>query len=141
MIAAVGRSLKVLEDLNRFTNAVLRAADPDYGVWQPNWALITGVATVQKMTLLAAKSANTKVAVNFDANVTPQAPQRIQLTADVSVVATSQSLTQCILNSPGPAFCTAMKVRTNWLGRRKFGALSSKTKVPPVEEFWERLTP
>lgn len=138
-IASVGRSLEVLEDLNRFTNAVLRAADPEYGVWQSNWALVTGVATVQKMTLLAAKSANTKVALNFNADITPQTPKKVQLTADVSVVATSQSLTQCILNSPSPAFCTAMRVRTDWLGRRKFGALTFQKQLPPAEEFWEKL--
>ena len=140
IIATIGRSLEVLEDLNRFTKVVLRAADPNYGVWQSNWALITGVATVQKMTLLAAKSANTKVALNFNADVTPQTPQKVQLTADISVVATSQSLTQCIVNSPGPAFCTAMRVRKDWLGRRKFGALTSSKKLPPIEEFWEKVT-
>jgi len=137
-IAATGRSLEVLEDLNTLTKAVLRAADPNYGVWQPNWAVITGVATVEKMTLLAAKSANTKVALNFKADVTPQTPAKVQLTSEVSMVATSQSLTQCLINTRSPAFCTAMRVRKDWLGRPKFGALAPQT-APPAAEFWEEV--
>jgi hypothetical protein len=140
-VVATGRHLSVLQDISRFTKPILQAADPDNRVWEPGWALITGVATVQKMTLLAAKSADTKVSLNFSGDLAPeQSPIKAKLTADVSIAAVSKSITQCIFNTPAPAFCTAVRVRKDWLGRSRV-ATAAPRPLPPENEFWEKLTP
>jgi hypothetical protein len=143
VLGIVGRRIQ------QFAADSLRAAILDAnrrGVWKEDWALINQVAHVDRMTLIASTTANTKVALGIGANVGPQTPFESTLTADVHIAFATQQLTQCIFVRPTVAFVGGLRVRDEWWRKRPsvYGVLSSKptqlamdAEPADREEVWE----
>ena len=79
LLALVDRRIAVLDDLDRFRRAILNSYH--WGVWKPDWALLTSVATVDRMTLIASTTSGTNVAMSVSGQVDPAAPLELKLTA------------------------------------------------------------
>ena len=107
LLAMTGRQLRPLEEFNQLRGPILSAYKR--GVWKPDWAVVTGVAIADRMTLLAAQTKHTDVTLSLSAVVTTGTPMEARLTAGVSVTATSQQLTQCITQTAMPVACTGGK--------------------------------
>ena len=140
VLALVGRQLTALDQIDHFREPILNAYDR--GVWRDDWALVTGVATVNRMTLLASSSANTRVALSLGGQVAAAAPLEVSLTADASIVGMNQQLIKCITVAPAVAFCTAIRVKSSWWADPKIGQLRiTKGKSDPLaashDAFWE----
>lgn len=141
LLAARGRTIDSLGELHRFRRPILDAYRRN--VWRPDWALVVSVARVEKMTLLASASRNTKLALSLGAEISPNAATEVKLTADVSIVATNQQLVQCIASHPITAFCTALRVKDSWWRSPDIGTLARGEDVPldaaqaSDDEFWE----
>jgi hypothetical protein len=78
--------------------------------------LVDSTAKVEKMTLLASSSFNTKVAFSLGATVAPDTLLEAKLTSDVSIVAANRQLVKCITTDPITSFCTALRVKDSWCG-------------------------
>src|SRR5690606_27329517 len=96
LLAVTGRTLTTLDELNQFRERILRTYRN--GVWRPDWALVTSVATISRMTLIASTSANTQLALSLGANVSANAALSAKLTSDVAIVATNREVTHSIVN-------------------------------------------
>lgn len=140
LLALTARQLQPLEELNRFRGPILLAYKR--GVWKPDWAVVTSVATAAKMTLLAARTRNTHVMLSLSGVVATGTPVEAKLTAGVSVEATSQQLTQCITQTVMPVACTGRRVRDPWW-RSPYVSDLAAVKLPQDVEaanddaFWE----
>ncbi len=134
ILALIGRSLSSLEDIDRFRRPILQAYAQN--VWQADWAFVTSVATVERMTLLASRTRNTNVALSLQGNLVSNAME-LQLTAGASVVATNQQITQCITTRPMEAFCSAIRVHEGWFSDPNIGALGRPSAKSG--DFWERV--
>jgi hypothetical protein len=144
ILAVDGRSLASLDRLDRFRRPILEAYNR--GVWKPDWALVTSIATVDRMTLLASRSSNTKIALNLSGDYA-HAVAKTELTTGVSIVATNQQITQRILTEPMVAFCSGIRVRDAWWkpwDPIKIGDLGDRTKQKDPDtasdaDFWENI--
>jgi hypothetical protein len=141
LLAILGREIKSLE-VNKLRAPILDAYNR--GVWRPNFAIITSVATVQSMTLIASTSKSAQVALSMGATVANAAALEAKLTADVSVSYTNQQLTQCILKKKTVAFCKALRVSDPWWKKPDVTVLSAVEKkkrgsalTAPDKKFWE----
>lgn len=142
LLAVTGRSLNSLDELDRFRRPILDAYR--WRAWKPDWALVTSIGIVKRMTLLAAESRNTKVALSLSGDVAAGAAAAVTLTAGASILAASEQIVQCIREEPMVAFCSAIRVRDTWWADPEIGTLKSRTApvagdaiaVAP-EEFWE----
>jgi hypothetical protein len=143
VLAFTGRSLSSLDEINRFRQPILNAYQ--WKVWKPDWALVTSVATVNQMTLLASSTRNTNVALSLSGKFQPNAPAEVKLTAGASIVAQSNQIIQCVTTEPMTAFCSAIRVRDHWWSSPGIGSLKKRV-VPkngtsvataPDKEFWE----
>jgi hypothetical protein len=143
LLAVTGRALASLDEINRFREPILGAYAR--GVWKADWALVTGIATAQRMTVLASRTRGTKVALGLAGEVTPNAPLELKFTADASILATSHQITQCIANEPLTAFCSAIRVSDTFWSSPTTGALAHRTIVKKDvaaaadAEFWEEV--
>jgi len=141
LLAIVGRIIESLDELHRFRRPILDAYKS--GVWTPDWALVTSVAKVDKMTLIASSSANTSVALSIGATVADTAAFEAKLTSDVSIVASNQQLIRCVIVEPAIAFCTALRVKDPWWRSPYVKTLESSVGTESSfaeakdEEFWE----
>ncbi|WP_031495312.1 hypothetical protein [Bryobacter aggregatus] len=143
LLALVNRKITVLEELDRFRQAILTAYH--WGVWKPDWVLVHSLATVDRMTLIASSSGGTNVALSISGNVDVAAPAELKLTAGVSIAATNKALIQSIVADPSSAFCSGLRVRDHWWSHPEVdatGALGYKGPIKPIaaasaEEFWE----
>jgi hypothetical protein len=140
VLAIAGRSLTSLDSIDNFRRPILDAYR--WKVWKPDWALVTSIATADQMTLLAARTAETKVALSLSAPVAPNAALEVKLTAGATIVATSSQITQCITTEPSVAFCSAIRVRDRWWSsptvRNLAKALPSMDPLSAAERhFWE----
>jgi hypothetical protein len=147
VLAVAERSLTTLDNLHRFREPILWAYDR--GVWGPDWAVVTCVAAVKRMTLLASRNPNTKIALTLSGNVSASEAAEAKFTAGVSIAAVSQQIFQCIMPEPMTAFCSAMLVRHPWWsvfpkvahlaapgGRKTIEDVRQATD----EQFWENVT-
>ena len=107
--------------------------------WQPNWALITSLATVDKLTLVASSSRGTNVALSARGTVDPAAPMELSLTAGVSISGANQELIQSITETPSVAFCTGVRVKKSWFSDPSIGDLEAIVRPPQEDEFWADL--
>ncbi|OLT79663.1 hypothetical protein BKG58_19735 [Mycobacteroides abscessus subsp. abscessus] len=142
LLALTGRNIRAFTEVNRYRQPILDAYRR--GVWRPDWALVTTVAYAERMTLLAASSSATKVALSLAATVTPASPLSAQLTAGASIAASNNELTQCITDSPGPVGCRALRVSDRWWRRPNVGELGKaaaddKVEDPSYTEFWQDI--
>src|ERR1700742_816775 len=141
LLALSGRRLDSLDELNRFREPILSAYAR--GVWKPDWALVTGVASAARMTLLAARAKDTNVAVSVAASVTPGMLADVQITTGASVRATSRDVIQWLTDRRTPVGVTAVRVRDPWWRRPGVGSLSKRAEVDwrgaSDEDFWEDL--
>jgi hypothetical protein len=140
VLALVGRELTVLDQVDGLREPILNAYAR--GVWRNEWALVTGIATVDRMTLLASSSANTRVALSLGGQVSAAMPLEASLTADASIVGMNQQLIKCITSIPAVAFCTAIRVKSPWFGDPNIGQLKiTREKGDPLtashDAFWE----
>jgi hypothetical protein len=140
LLAVIGRQLSVLDQVDRFRQPILAAYKR--GVWKADWALVTGVASVERMTLLASSSASSKVALSVGATVTATTPLEAALTSDVSISAMNQQIIKCMITQQSGAFCTAIRVKDSWFKSPEVGDLSlaGKHRDPTAaghDAFWE----
>jgi hypothetical protein len=139
LLAMLSRQLSTLADIDRFREPILNAYRR--GTWQPGWALVYEVATAAQMTLLAAMSRNTNVALSLSADAMPHVPDSVKLTAGVFVAQASSQIIQWIQREPGPVACRALRVRDSmW----RFWEKATLTTLggdevlrAPHDEFWE----
>ena len=103
LLALVDRRITALDDLDRFRRAILNSYH--WGVWKPDWALLTSVATVDRMTLIASTTSGTNVAMSVSGQFDPAAPLELKLTAGASVVAANRQIIQAVVSDPATAFC------------------------------------
>ena len=148
LLALRGLSINSLENTNRFRRPMLEANR--WGVWQPDWALVTSTAKVDRMTLLTSSSSNTKIALSIEANVASNANSEILITSNVKIAATNQKLFQCISTKPMTAFCSALRIKDSggWWRDPYINTLDSininEDKTISIddisdEEFWEDI--
>jgi|NGEPerStandDraft_6_1074524.scaffolds.fasta_scaffold76349_2 hypothetical protein len=140
LLAATGRQLLSLDEVNRFRQPILDAHQRK--VWKPDWALVIEVATAQRVTLVAARTANTNVALSLGATVAPSAGMEVKLTAGVSVTQTSEQVTQWVRSEPAVLACRALRVRDHWWRSPQVGTLAERAVLTDVDgatddEFWE----
>lgn len=141
LLALTGRVISPLEEINRFRDPILDAYKRR--VWKPDWALVVSTAQVERMTLIASSSSNTKVALSLNATVAQDAPLEIKLTSDATIVAANQEFVKCIIMEPATAFCSALRVRDPWWGSPGVGTLSkaNNKNITDIEDnqFWEDI--
>lgn len=141
VLAVTGRSLRSFEDVDRYRQPILAAYR--LGVWKPDWALVTEVGSADRMTLLAARAKDTKVALSLGATATASSGLKVQLTSGISIAAASKEITQCITDRRMPIACRALRVRDPWWRPAQVGDLSIAVSEPqdalsaPHDEFWE----
>jgi hypothetical protein len=143
VLAVLRRTLQNI-DVNVFRAPILDAYRR--GVWRENWALITTIGRVERMTLIASTTANTNVALSLGATVSSSAPLEAKLTADISIGYMNQQVTQCVTTEPTVAFCLGQRVRDPWWKSPEIGTLAAgRVASPndwesaPDEEFWESV--
>lgn len=140
MLAATGRQLRSLDELNRFRLPILSAYTRH--VWKPDWALVTSVASASKMTLLASTSRDTKVVLSVSATTATATAIEARLTSNASISATNQQVTQCITNAAMPVGCSGLRVRDPWwrspdISNLEAFAPQRDVEAATDEEFWE----
>ena len=143
LLAFTGRTLTVLEEGNAFRRPILDAYR--WKTWLPDWALVTGIGRVERMTLIASRSSHTNVAIAFRGDVDASASHEVQFAAGSTILAQNQELTQCIPDGPATAFCQAVRVRDAWWkiwGHPEIGtlekAVEAKEETAASDEgFWE----
>lgn len=145
LLAVTGRTLTTLDELNQFRERILRTYRN--GVWRPDWALVTSVATISRMTLIASTSANTQLALSLGANVSANAALSAKLTSDVAIVATNREVTHSIVNEPAPAFCSGLRVQERWFRSPDIGSLETRAETARAASeasdnaFWQVAEP
>jgi len=132
LLAIAGRNIVSLDNLDRFRRPILDAYR--WKVWRPDWALVTSVATVDRMTLIASQSANTQVALALSGQFSPTDPLEVQFTSGASIIATSNEIIQCIPDEPRAAFCSAIRVKDPWW---KFWASATTGSLDRVVDLGE----
>jgi hypothetical protein len=142
VLGLTGRSLASLDEIDRFRRPILDAYR--WKVWKPDWALVTSISTVEKMTLLASRTKNTKVALSLNAPMPANNALELKLTAGATIVATNAQITQCITTEKIVAFCSAIRVRDPWWSRAGIGTLGvTKKGQDPLaasrKAFWENV--
>jgi hypothetical protein len=140
VLAIWGRSLTSLDQIDAFRRPILDAYR--WGVWKGDWALVTSIATVDKMTLLASRTRNTKVALSLSATVAPTGAPELKLTSGATIIATNAQITQCITTKPTVAFCAAIRVRDPWWSHPDIrtlakGTVPRKPMTASYKNFWE----
>lgn len=140
IMGVIGRSLSVASETAELRQKIIDAYRR--GVWQPDWALVNSVGTVNRMTLLASRSGDSKVALEFGGNTSESASPEFQLTSDARIVAMRNEITQCITTEPMTAFCSGIRVVDRWFRDSKTGTLSQPTSASDicgadVQEVWE----
>jgi hypothetical protein len=138
LLAVVGRKVWQMELVAYFRNAVLWSHH--YGVWQPGWALVTGIGVTERMTLLASNGGNTSLSLGVSGQITAGTPMEAQLTAGIEVLAANSNFTQRISMSPQVAFCSAIKVTEGFLRDPRVDSLSPLPEKIAASaeagEFW-----
>ena len=142
LLALKGRVLATLTDLDRFRQPILRAYR--CGVWQPDWVLVTAVSTVERMTLLASQTRDTKLALSLDGQVAENAALEAKLTGGVSILSTSHNVTSCITTEPAPAFCEGWRIKASWwkptdVGTLSISAVNEEAEAASPDDFWEKM--
>lgn len=142
LLAMTRRVLTSLESNERLRHPILNAYAR--GVWKPDWALITGVAVADRMTLLASRSRDTKLTLAVSGDVTEAAPLEAKLTAGASVLAANQELTQAITEAPLAIACAGVRVHERWFTEPHVGVLKRPAEVHALDsvsdsEFWEDM--
>jgi hypothetical protein len=141
LLAFTGRDLHALPDVDKFRAPMLAAYSR--GVWKEDWVLITSVSTVEGMTLLAARSADTKIALKVSGHVVTTTALEAKLTSGATIMATNKQITRCIISERMPAFCQGIRVRDRWWRKPDTGSLDgvrqAAPSTPTAEEFWEDM--
>jgi hypothetical protein len=141
LLATRKRQLASLDEVHRYRAPILAAFHRN--VWKPDWALVTEVATADRVTLLASRMANTNVALSLGANVAANAATEVKLTADVSVSNTNQQLTQWIRSEPAVMGFRGLRVRDPWWRSAYVDTLkpgeepAGDVQTASDEDFWE----
>ena len=145
LLAFTGRTLTVLGETNAFRRPILDAYRRQ--VWKPDWALVTGIGKVERLTLIASRSRDTKVAIAFRGQVDASAPVEVQLAAGATILTQNKELIQCMPDGPAVAFCQGMRVRDPWW--KFWGHPDIRDLEKPAEpqdeaaasdeEFWEDM--
>lgn len=143
VMAATGRALRSLEEIDVFRRPILDAYRRK--VWKRDWALVTSVATAQKLTLLASRTQNTKIALSLNDPVQAKESIGLKLTAGATILATSAQITQCIVSEPIVAFCSAVRVHHRWWSRPDIRTLAAENIPKRVikarrDDFWESIS-
>lgn len=141
VMAVTGRSVATISDTAEFRERILFAYDRN--VWNPDWVLVNSIGTVDRITLLASRVKDTKVALEFAADVDVQGAAELSLTAGAKIVCFNTALTQCISTKPTTPFCSGIRVIDKIFSNRKTGTLGTVAPIPQDvmaaadEEFWE----
>ena len=140
LLAFVNRQIWALDELDRFRGAILQAHR--WGVWKPDWVLVTSLAVVDRITLIASSAQSTNVAVSLGAKLDTAAPLEVQLTAGASIAAANQAFVKLILSEPSSAFCSGLRVRDHCWSDPAVSTLERllDERDPigsPTDEFWE----
>lgn len=140
VLAVAGRELVAMSDTAKLRTAILDAYARK--VWRPDWVLVNSVAMVHRMTLIASKSQNTNVALEFGADVNAGSGLEANLTADASIAAMSEDITQSISAEPTTGFFTGIRVIDRWFHDPETGSLDDTvSNDDPTSasdyEFWE----
>jgi hypothetical protein len=145
ILAVSNRQIASMQELGPFRQAILDAYFRD--VWDPNWALVTSVATADRFTLIASNKAHTKAALSINGRFDASAAAEVKLTSGIQIAAASAKLLQTIVEQPSTPFCSALRVRSRWW-TPKTGALDQNTQPAPTPqeiatasdaEFWEPI--
>jgi hypothetical protein len=139
-LAMTGRALLSLQNVNRYREPILDAYRRK--VWKPDWALVTMIGDAERMTLLAARDNDTKVALSLNGTVAATAGLDVQLTSDVAIAATNQEITHCVTTTRMPVACRALRVRDPWWRSPYVSDLAWSAPPASVHEaaddaFWE----
>ena len=144
VLAVTGRSLASLDEINRFRQPILQAYRNN--VWKPDFALITGIATASKMTLIVSSSGNTKLMLSASGAVAQTALTAASLTADVSIAAVNEQVENWIFDTPSPIGCTGIRVRDPWWSWARPDIEDLQDIAPTLDpatasddEFWDDL--
>ncbi len=142
VLAMTGRRLSSLDEINRFRQPIVDAFRA--GVWRKDWALVTSLASAGAMTLLAANSKETKLALTLNGTVDVHAAMEAKLTAGARLAAASKEVTNYIIDERAPVACVALRVKDRWLRRPGTGylraeATRSSPRAAADEDFWEPL--
>lgn len=143
VLALKGRSLTSLDDIDRFRRPILAAYR--LKVWKSDWALVTSISTVERMTLIASRTSNTNVALALSGQVAANMPLEVQFTSGASILAISNEIIQCIIDEPLVAFCSAKRVCDPWwrfwsptgIGSLAPGEGPKDPMKATADEFWE----
>lgn len=144
VLAMTERRLSSLDEVNRFRQPIIDAYRA--GVWRKDWALVTSLAIAGSMTLLAANSRETKLALTLSGTVDVHAAMAVKLTAGATLAAASKAVTKCIIDERAPVACVALRVKDHWLRGPSTGYLragvtgSSSSHAASDEDFWEPIT-
>jgi hypothetical protein len=146
VLAMINRQITALEELDRYRQAILNSFH--FGVWRRDWALVTSIATVDRLTLIASSMRNSDVALSASGQVDPSAPMELQLTAGISILGANEELIQSITEAPSVAFCTCLRVKDSWWSDPTVGTLEAaperrsedlraEATRAGYDEFWE----
>lgn len=140
LVACTGRVMHSLTELAPLRQGILDSYAR--GVWQKHWALVYEVGIVDGLTLLAAKSRNTNLALTLGATVAPTATDVVKLTADVMVAQSTSSLVQWIPTAASVAFYNAIRIREHWFTPPDVATLESPQAESTIakaefDEVWE----
>lgn len=138
VLALTGRRVSALEQVNRFRQPILDAYRRK--VWLPDWALVTSIATTEKMTLLASSDANTQVAMGLAGKVAASGTLA-DLNANASILASNKQLLKSITTTTTTTFCAAIKVKHGWfqsdIGTLAKAAVTGEHEKASDQDFWE----
>jgi hypothetical protein len=146
LLALKGRSLSSIREFNRLRKPILAAHAR--GVWMDDFAIVTSTGTVDKMTLLAADSSDTRVFLSLGARVDSISSLEIKLTSGVTLTQANKSLINIISEEPAVRFCRAQKVKSSFWRGKYVGTLGGREIPPPYEEdegeatdsdFWQDI--
>lgn len=118
-----------LDNQDRFREPIIAAYQR--GVWDKSWALVVAVGRVDKITLITARTAGTKIELEATAEFDQAPAMEVGLTAGLRIAATSHQFDQLISTEPLTAYCSLKGVREHWwqlYNPVKFGILEEHKK-------------
>jgi len=138
LLALVQRRIQSLDQLHRFGQPILDAYR--HKVWKADWVLITSIAQVDRITLLASQTKGTNIAMALSGRFPPNAPVEVKMTAEATIVASNSQFTKCISTTTLPAFCSGLRVRDGfWTDPNIRSLATPPPDAPEPGTLWEDM--